>query len=176
VGQRTAPWRSSKELQRPASNTTGTTSNLFCGSWCQARDWNEEEKEKNKNKFRDKEKNGKEYEQQLEIQMKFTETDWMKRVFHELSTNKTEQIHSLITNVFLPKRSYYCRTICGRARTYLAVSIDSLGYLEYSKRLYLELGLDLSCIAATFYNQQDQRRLMDQVFANTPARRKLRAQ
>jgi hypothetical protein len=148
----------------------------FCGSWCQARDWNEEEKEKNKNKFRDKEKNPKEYQQQLEIQMKFTETDRMKRVFHEWSTNKTEQIHSLVTNVFLPKRSYYCRTICGRARTYLAVSIDSLGYLEYNKRLYLELGLELSCIAAGFYNQQDQRRNMDQVYANTPARRKLRAQ
>jgi hypothetical protein len=148
----------------------------FCGSWCQARDWNEEEKEENKNKFRDKEKNQKEYQQQLEIQMKFTETDRMKRVFHEWSTNKTEQIHSLITNVFLPKRSYYCRTICGRARTYLAVSIDSLGYYEYSKRLYLELGLDLSCIAAAFYNQQDKRRLMDQLYANTPARRKLRAQ
>jgi hypothetical protein len=58
----------------------------------------------------------------------------------------------------------------------MAVSIDPLGYHEYSKRLYLALGLELSCIAAAFYNQQDKRRLMDQVYANTPARRKLQAQ
>ena len=100
----------------------------------------------------------------------------MRRVFHEWSTNKTEQIHSLVTNVFLPKRSYYCRTICGRARTHLAVSIDSLGYYEYYRRLYLELGLFMSTITEVFYKQQDKRRETDKKYANNPERRKLRAE
>jgi ribosomal protein L32 len=118
----------------------------------------------------------KEYEQQFEIHKKFTETDRMRRVFHELSTNKTEEIHSLITNVFLPKRSYYCRTICGKARTYLAVSIDSLGYYKYNKLLYHELGLEMSCMTEVFYQQQDKRQESDQACANKPERRKLRAE
>jgi ribosomal protein L32 len=100
----------------------------------------------------------------------------MRRVFHEFSTNKTEQIHSLVTNVFLPKRSYYCRTIYGKARTYLAVSIDSLGYYKYNKLLYHELGLDMSCITEVFYQQQDKRRESDQAYANKPERRKLCAE
>jgi hypothetical protein len=61
----------------------------------------------------------------------------MRRVFHEFSINKMEQIHSPVTNVFLPKRSYSCHTIYRRARTYLALSIDALlGYYEYNRQLY----------------------------------------
>jgi hypothetical protein len=129
----------------------------FCGSWCQAKDWKEMEKEKFKNKYRNRGIHQKEYEQQLVIQQKFTEPDRLRRVYHEFSTNKSEQIHSLVTNVFLPKRSYYCRTIWGRARTYLAVSIDFLGYYDYNKLLYLELGLKMSSITEVFYKQQDKR-------------------
>jgi hypothetical protein len=98
--------------------------------------------------FRNKETHQKEYHQQFGVHSKYTEEDRLGRVFHEWTTNKTEQIHSLVTNVFLPKRSYYCQTICGRARTYLAVSIDSIGYYEYSRRLYLELGLHMTTITA----------------------------
>jgi hypothetical protein len=55
----------------------------FYGSWCQAKDWNEEEKETTKNKFRNEEMHQKEYQQQLEIQMKFTKEDRIRRVSHE---------------------------------------------------------------------------------------------
>jgi hypothetical protein len=148
----------------------------FCGPWCQAKDWTDEEKETNKNMFRNKETHQKEYNQQFGVHSKYTEEDRLRRVFHEWTTNKTEQIHSLVTNVFLPKRSYYCRTICGRARTYLAVSIDSIGYYEYNRRLYLELGLQMTTITAVFYKQQDKRRQTDRAYANKPERRKLRAE
>jgi hypothetical protein len=79
-------------------------------------------------------------------------------------------------NVFLSKRLYYCRTICGRGRTYLALSIDSLGYYKYNRRLYLELGLEMSSISATFYKQQNRQTHTDQVYANKPGRRKIRAE
>jgi hypothetical protein len=58
----------------------------------------------------------------------------------------------------------------------LAVSIDSLGYYEYNKLLYLELGLEMSSIIELFYKQQDKCRETDQAYANKPERRKLRAQ
>jgi hypothetical protein len=123
---------------------------------CQAKDWNAEEKEKNKSMFRNHETHQKEYEQQFRVHSKYTEEDRLRRVFHEWSTNKTEQIHSLVTNVFLPKRSYYCQTICGRARMYYAVSINSLGYYEYNGPLYLELSLRMSTITQVFYKQHDK--------------------
>jgi hypothetical protein len=107
---------------------------------------------------RNKETHQKEYQQHFGVHSKDTKEDKLIRVFHEWSTNKTEQIHSLVTKVFLPKRSYYCQTICGRARTYLAVSIDSLGYFEYNQRLYLELGLHMTTISKVFYKQQDKGR------------------
>jgi hypothetical protein len=80
----------------------------FCGTWCQAKDWTDKEKETNKNMFRNKETHQKEYQQQFGVHSKYTEEGRLRRVFHEWTTNKTEQIHSLVTNVFLPKRSYYC--------------------------------------------------------------------
>jgi hypothetical protein len=100
----------------------------------------------------------------------------MRRFFHEFLTNKTEQIHLLVTNVFLPKRSFYCHTICGRARTSLAVSIDSLGYYKNNRQLYLKLGLELSSITQAFYKQQDKRKTTNQVYAKKPERRKLQEQ
>jgi hypothetical protein len=102
----------------------------FCGAWCQAKGWNEEEKKKYKHKYRDKVRNMREYEQQLIIVTKFTKDKRMAQVYHEWLNTKTESIHGLIVNICLPKRSYYfCQTICcGKARTFLAVSINSLGY------------------------------------------------
>jgi hypothetical protein len=56
------------------------------------------------------------------------------------------------------------------------VSIDSIGYYEYNRRLYLELGLHMTTITAVFYKQQDKRRETDRAYANKPERRKLRAE
>ena len=132
-------------------NTTGTIiSSVVAGA---KRKIGRRKRKRKKNVLRNKETHQKEYYQQFGVHSKYTEDNRLRRVFHEWSTNKTEQIHSLVTNVFLPKRSYYCQTICGRARTYLAVSIDSIGYYEYNRRLYLELGLHMTTITAVFYTK-----------------------
>jgi hypothetical protein len=78
-------------------------------------------------------------------------------------------------NVFLPKRSYFSTTICGRARTYLACSIDSLGFEAYYKRLYLELGIKMSNITGCFYQQHDQRRATDAAYGKKPERMIIRS-
>jgi hypothetical protein len=50
------------------------------------------------------------------------------------------------------------------------VIIDSLGYYEYNKLLYLELGLAMSSITEVFYKQQDKLPgETDQTYANKPA-------
>jgi len=132
-------------------------------------------KKKLKNKYRDKVSNEKEYRQQLLVKSKYLSTERMRRVYHQFCNNKTEQIHGLVVNVFLPKRSYFCRTICGKARTYLAVSVDSLGFEEYFLKLYLELGITMSNVTRLFYKQHDKKRRADAIYAKTAARRKKRA-
>jgi hypothetical protein len=84
-------------------------------------------------------RNAKEYEQQNKIKENFTERNMMRRVYHAWCNNKTELIHGIVVNVFLPNCSYFCCTICGKTRTIIAVSIKSLRYYEYYRRLYLTL-------------------------------------
>jgi hypothetical protein len=128
-----------------------------------------------KYKYRNKETHKKEYEQQGVVHAKFTVTLRLLRVYHEWCNNKTEQIHGLIVNTFMLKRSYYCRTICGRARTYLGVSIDSRGFLQYYTQLYLEIGITMSSVTKSFYRQHDKRRMADQAYKKSPGRKKIRA-
>jgi hypothetical protein len=137
--------------------------------------WTEEEKVKKKGKFRVKLKNEKEYHQQLKMKKKYLSTVRMRRCYHEFCNNKTEQLHGFVVNVFLPKRSYFCRTICGRARTYLAMSIDSLGFEEYYKQLSAALGMTMSSATERYFQQHDQKRILDQNYANRPERRTKRA-
>jgi hypothetical protein len=56
------------------------------------------------------------------------------------------------------------------------VSINLLGYYNYNKQLYLELGLEMSSITAAFYKQQDKPRAMDKAYANNPERKLLAQQ
>ncbi len=99
----------------------------------------------------------------------------MRQVYHRWLNNKTKSIHGLIVNVFLPKRSYYCWTICGKARTFLAVSIDSLGYHKYYRWLYLDLGILMTMTTATFYKQMDKNRIAKKRLQLSPDLQKKRA-
>jgi hypothetical protein len=146
-----------------------------CGDWCQALSWTAEEKEAKKGKFRDKEKNPKEYAQQLKVKEKYLSATRMRRCFHDFCNNKTEQLHGFVVNVFLPKRSYFCRTICGRARTYLATSVDSLGFEGYYKELFAELGITMTDETELYFQQHDRSRKTDKEYAEKPERKKKRA-
>jgi hypothetical protein len=66
--------------------------------------------------------------------------------------------------------------ICGKIGMFLAVSIDSLGYYEYYKILYDDIGLMVSSITATYYHQHDKKRRADQLHAKKAARLKILVQ
>jgi hypothetical protein len=97
-------------------------------------------------------------------------------VYHKWCNNRTEQIHGLVVNPVLPKCSYFYQVICGQARVYLAVRIDSLGYYKYYEILYLELGMTMSSITTMFYHQPEKKRRANQLYANKPVWWKIRAQ
>jgi hypothetical protein len=79
-----------------------------CGSWCQAKLWTEEEKIKGKGKYQNRETHEREYKQQLQVKEKYLAPARLRMCFHEFCNNKTEQIHGLVVNVFLPKRAFLC--------------------------------------------------------------------
>jgi hypothetical protein len=146
-----------------------------CGPWCSAKDWTVEENEMRKGKYRNKGTHAKEYEQQRAVKDKFMSEPRMRRCFHQFCNNKTEQIHGFVVNVFLPKNSFFCTTICGRARTWLACSLDSLGFEEYYRELYLELGIRMSTVTDTYYKQHDRKRKSSAAYKKRPDRRVIRA-
>jgi hypothetical protein len=142
------------------------------GSWCQARDWSEEEKVKNKNKIRDKEKNEgvrATARNPKEIYRDRLHEKGLPRVLDSQDRTDSLPRHKCLSFkeiILLPHHMWESKN----------VSIDSLGYCEYNRQLYLELGLKMSSITNAFYKQQDKCRATDQVCANKPDRRKLRAQ
>jgi hypothetical protein len=68
-----------------------------CGKWCKTTMWTEKEKIQNKSKFRDKIKNKKEYKQQItKVKKKYLSTPRLRRCYHQLCNNKTEQLNGLV--------------------------------------------------------------------------------
>jgi hypothetical protein len=91
----------------------------------------------------------------------------MRWCYYEFCNNKTEQLHGFVVKIFLPaKRSHFCRTICGRARAYLAISLDSLGFKGYFRELYAQVGMTMSSETERYFQQHDQKRNVDQNYAN----------
>jgi hypothetical protein len=109
------------------------------------------------------------------VKKKYLSPVRMRRCYHEFCNNKTEQLYGFVVNVFLPKRNYFCRTICGRARTYLAMSIDSLGFEGYYKQLYPALGMTMSSATERYFQQHNRKRILDRNYANRPERKTERA-
>ena len=102
----------------------------FCGEWCPAKKWKDDEKKMKLLKYRCKEKHSSLYQQMSAIHNTYTDVWNLREIYHEFHSNKCESLNGFITK-FLPKHKHYCRSIINRARTYLAVGIDSLGYEEY---------------------------------------------
>jgi hypothetical protein len=69
-------------------------------------------------------------------------------LYHDVHSNKCESINGFVTK-FLPKKKHFCRTIANPGRRYLALGIDSLGYEEYYRRLFIKLGLDMTPVTRT---------------------------
>jgi hypothetical protein len=71
---------------------------------------------------------------------------------------------------FIRKSGHLCRTIVGRARTYLAVSIDSIGYEEYYRTLFPLLNLDYDQkILNTHHVGLDKEKIGKKHWSNLPA-------
>jgi hypothetical protein len=143
-----------------------------CGDWCRYLQNKENPEELKKLFYRCKLKNAKLYEQLLEIWKTYGSDASLRQVHHAWHTNKCESMNQFIAK-FIRKSEHLCRTIVGRARTNLAVSIDSVGYEEYYRTLFPLLNLDYDeTILNTHHVRLDKQKIRKKHWSNLPAVRR----
>ncbi len=88
----------------------------------------------------------------------------LRQLKHEYDTNNVEGFNKFLTK-FLPKDRTYCRTIENKARSYLAVSLQSIGYRQFYSRLFELAGVPLEPddVTSLFLRSEDQEKLWRQL-------------
>jgi hypothetical protein len=125
-----------------------------CGSWCRVRDLEGPERKEADLKYREKHtSNGKTFYDDVKVIVdEFAEgADDMLRGW---STDIVEGTNKFFTK-FLPKDRTYGMTIENKVRIYLAICIDSAGYVETHSRLSDKIGVNLGKV------HEDMNRLLD---------------
>ncbi len=139
-----------------------------CGVWCWLLQNKYKPEELKKLHYRSKVINNDIYQQLLEIWEVYCTDESLKDVHHRWHTNKCESMNKFITK-FVNKSSHQCRTIVGKARTYVAVGIDSVGYEEYYRTLFDLLDLDNDKNTMKTHHQRlDHEKKTKQKYAKQP--------
>ena len=111
-----------------------------CGKWCPFLKCNGNKQKESLLYYRDKQKDYNMYVQLKEIHDVFTSDEALSEIHHRYSTNKCESLNKFITK-FVRKDGHRCRTICAKARAFVAVGVDSCGYSCFYRRLFSKLGI-----------------------------------
>ena len=128
----------------------------FCGKWCPANKWKDDERKKKALKYRCKVKHAILYEQMKAIHNTYTDISNLQEIYHEFHSNKKcESLNGFIMK-FLPKHKDYSWSIINRAQTYLAVGIDSLGYEKYESVLRIMLGMTTTVLTTNHHQWLDR--------------------
>jgi hypothetical protein len=143
-----------------------------CGPWCRSLKYKDEPEELKKLHYRSKEEHPELYAQLFKIFETYCSDEALKDVHHLWHTNKCESINAFISK-FVPKTKHLCRTIVGKARTYLAISLDSVGYEDYYRTLYDLLGLEYDeDIMRSMHRRMDKKKINRTDYAQRPEVRK----
>jgi hypothetical protein len=130
-----------------------------CGPWCRSLKYQDNPEELKKLHYRSKEEHPELYAQLLVIFETYCSDEALKEVHHLWHTNKCESINAFISK-FVPKTKHLCRTIVGKARTYLAISLDSVGYEEYYRTLFELIDLEYDTeIMQSMHQRMDRKKI-----------------
>jgi hypothetical protein len=139
-----------------------------CGDWCRSVQYKDNPEELKKLHYRDKVTDDWLYEQLEEIWELYCTDESLREVHHSYHTNKCESMNKFITK-FVDKSLHLCRTIVGKARTYVAVGIDSVGYEEYYRRLFELIDLDYDDdIMGTHHRRLDAKKVWKKRYDKQP--------
>jgi hypothetical protein len=131
-----------------------------CGPWCRSLKYKDNPEELKKLHYRSTVEHAELYAQLLEIFETYCSDVALKDVHHLWHTNKCESMNAFITKS-VNKVKHLCRTIVGKARTYLAVGLDSVGYEYYYRTLFELLHLDYDeDIMGTSHRRMDKAKIV----------------
>ena len=85
----------------------------------------------------------------------------MKDLMHVFDSNKPESFIGFLTK-FLPKHKFFVSTIINQGRTYLAIVVDSVGYVESYSTLFTILGIQVTGTTTAHHRRLDRKRQQGQ--------------
>jgi hypothetical protein len=131
-----------------------------CEAWCKAAHGTEEEIREQGLRFRCKVRNKKLYEFLKKHHEKFSEETKLRQLWHRYDTNLVEAFNKFLTK-FLPKDKTYCQTIENKARSMVAVGIQSIGYQQFYSRVFERTGIGIfdNDITGLFLRKEDADKL-----------------
>ena len=131
-----------------------------CEAWCKHAGGTEEEIRESGLRFRCKVRNKKLYEFLKKHHEQFMEESKLKQLWHQYDTNLVEAFNKFLTK-FLPKDKTYCQTIENKARSMVAVGIQSIGYRQFYARVFERTGIEVKedDITGLFLRKEDADKL-----------------
>jgi hypothetical protein len=135
-----------------------------CADWCQAASGTAEEIRDSGLRFRSKERNKELYLFLKSHHEQFMEETKLRQLYHQYDTNMVEGFNKFLTK-FLPKDKTYCKTIENKARSMLAVGLQSIGYRQLYRRVFELTGIpiELDDITSLFLRDEDADKLWRKV-------------
>ena len=88
----------------------------------------------------------------------------LRQLWHQYDTNNVEAFNKFLTK-FLPKDKTYCQTIENKARSMLAVGLQSVGYRQFYARVFSRTGIEVleDDITSLFLRKEDADKLWRQL-------------
>ena len=138
-----------------------------CGDWCAYLRANEKDRQFVETKYRDKILDESIYRELRKNHDTFMTEKALRMLHHSYDTNLCE---SFMHNVscFCPKTKHLCNTINYKARCFLTVGIDSLGYDNYYEKLFGSLGLDIGEILKLSLSRRDIAKTNKRLYRKRP--------
>jgi hypothetical protein len=106
-----------------------------CANWCKSVSGTAEEVRDSGLCFRCKVRNKELYLFLKGHHEQFMEETKLCQLYHQYNTNNVKGFNKFLTK-FLPKDKTYCQTIENRARSMLAMGLQSIGYRQFYQRIF----------------------------------------
>lgn len=112
----------------------------WCGTWSPFLRCKGDKKKKSKLYYLDKQKDPKTYNQLKDITKKYITEKILDKIMYSWNTNTNASLNNAIEK-YCPKDTYFCISISGWLRIFIAVAIHSVGHIEFYQRLCEAIGM-----------------------------------
>ena len=126
----------------------------FCGDWCRRKNQPASRQQDHDRFYRSKTKDAELYTKLQEIVEKYITVDRLKEVSHGMDTNINESFNNTFSWL-APKNKVDCGTQSLQTRLTMGIGIQGLGLLEYFKKLFVKLGIEITSNVLNFLSVKE---------------------